>query len=250
MTRRAAVLVAIALGAVVGGAPLPALAQQPGKVFRVGILSPAGRPDTKIFDAFRQGLADLGYIDGKNITIEYRLAAGDTSRLPAMAGELVRLSVDIIVTDTEKSAVITHEATRTIPIVGATLGPDPVAAGLAASLAHPGGNVTGFAGFGVELSGKRLQFLKRPSPQFHGSRHYGTLRTPCQSAGPPKRPPAPSACSSTPSKLPPRTKSPPVRGGGRERHRGTRRRAQRDVLERTGADRRPRRETPNAGHLP
>jgi putative ABC transport system substrate-binding protein len=164
MTRRAAVLVAIALGAVVGGAPLPALAQQPGKVFRVGILSPAGRPDTKIFDAFRQGLADLGYIDGKNITIEYRLAAGDTSRLPAMAGELVRLSVDIIVTDTEKSAVITHEATRTIPIVGATLGPDPVAAGLAASLAHPGGNVTGFAGFGVELSGKRLQFLKEALP--------------------------------------------------------------------------------------
>ena len=81
-----------------------------------------------------------------------------------MAGELVRLPVDVIVTDTQKSAVIAHEATRTIPIVGATLGADPVAAGLAASFAHPGGNVTGFSGFGVELSGKRLQLLKEAAP--------------------------------------------------------------------------------------
>jgi hypothetical protein len=121
-------------------------------VFRIGVLSPAARPDAATFDAFRKGLADLGYIDGQNIRIEYRLAAWDYSRLPAMAGELVRLPVDVIFTDTQKSALIAHEATRTIPIVGATLGADPVAAGLAASFAHPGGNVTGFTGFGIELS--------------------------------------------------------------------------------------------------
>jgi putative tryptophan/tyrosine transport system substrate-binding protein len=143
---------------------LPATAQQSGKVFRIGILAPAARPDAATFDAFRKGLTDLGYIDGQNIRIEYRLAAWDYSRLPAMAGELVRLPVDVIVTDTQKSAVIAHEATRTIPIVAATLGPDPVAAGLAVSFAHPGGNVTGFTGFGIELSGKRLQLLKEASP--------------------------------------------------------------------------------------
>jgi putative tryptophan/tyrosine transport system substrate-binding protein len=164
MKRRAAFLAAVALGAVVVGAPLPSTAQQPGKVFRIGILAPAARPDAASFDAFRKGLADLGYIDGQNIRIEYRLAAWDYSRLPAMAGELVRLPVDVIVTDTQKSALIAQEATHTIPIVGATLGTDPVAAGLAASFAHPGGNVTGFTGFGIELSGKRLQLLKEASP--------------------------------------------------------------------------------------
>jgi putative ABC transport system substrate-binding protein len=130
---------------------------------RIGILSPAERTATKVFDAFRIGLADLGYIDGQNIRIEYRLAAGDYSRLPAMAGELVRLPVDIIVTDGGGVAEIAHDATRTIPIVGG-VGPDPVKTGLAASLAHPGGNVTGFAGFGVELSAKRLQLMKEAFP--------------------------------------------------------------------------------------
>ena len=153
------------LGIAVSGAlALPDMAQQPGKIFRIGVLSPAASPSTKAFDSLRKGLRDLGYIEGTNITIEYRLAAWDYSRLPPMAGELVRLPVDVIVTDTQKSAVIAHEATRTIPIVGATLGADPVAAGLAASFAHPGGNVTGFSGFGVELSGKRLQLLKEAAP--------------------------------------------------------------------------------------
>ena len=159
MNRAAAFLLAMALGAVVGGAPMSALAQQAGKVFRIGVLSLAGQTSTKIFDPFREGLRDLGYVDGQNVTIEYRLAAGDFSRLPAMAGELVRLPVDVIVIDGgTKVAQIAHEATPTIPIVG-PLGPDPVAAGLAASLAHPGGNVTG-----VELSGKRLQLLKEAVP--------------------------------------------------------------------------------------
>jgi len=161
MRRWAAYLLGIAVS---GAVALPDMAQQPGKIFRIGVLSPAASPSTKAFDSLRKGLRDLGYIEGTNITIEYRLAAWDYSRLPPMAGELVRLPVDVIVTDTQKSAVIAHEATRTIPIVGATLGADPVAAGLAASFAHPGGNVTGFSGFGVELSGKRLQLLKEAAP--------------------------------------------------------------------------------------
>jgi putative ABC transport system substrate-binding protein len=138
-------------------------AQQPGKPFRIGILSPAERTSTKVFDAFRKGLAEFGYIDGQNIRIEYRLAAGDYSRLPAMAAELVRLPVDIIVTDGGGVVEVAHDATRTIPIVGG-VGPDPIKAGLAASLAHPGGNVTGFTGFGAELSAKRLQLLKEAFP--------------------------------------------------------------------------------------
>jgi len=164
MTRRAACLIAVAFGALGASTPLPSVAQEAGRVFRIGILSPAARPDTAVFDAFRKGLADLGYIDGQNIRIEYRLAAGDHSRLTAMAGELVGPPVDVIVTDGPKSAQIAHEATRTIPIVGPTLGADPVAADLAASLARPGSNVTGFMGHGPELSGKRLELLKEAVP--------------------------------------------------------------------------------------
>jgi putative ABC transport system substrate-binding protein len=163
MSRAAALLLATAFGAMSVGTGLPGIAQ-PGKPFRIGVLSLADQTSTKIFDAFRQGLHDLGYVEGQNITIEYRLAAGDFGRLPLMAGELVRLPVDVIVVDGGTNvAQIAQAATPTIPIVGA-LGPDPVGAGLAASLAHPGGNVTGFAGFGVELSGKRVQLLKEAFP--------------------------------------------------------------------------------------
>jgi putative tryptophan/tyrosine transport system substrate-binding protein len=160
----AAVFVAIALGAVMAGVALPGTAQQPAKVFRIGILSPAGSPSTKPFDALRERLRELGYIDGANLAIEYRLAAGDYSRLAAMAADLVRLPVDLIVTDTGMATQIAQQATRAIPIVAATISEDPVAAGLAASFAHPGGNLTGFTGFGIELSGKRLQLLKEAFP--------------------------------------------------------------------------------------
>jgi putative ABC transport system substrate-binding protein len=154
----------MALGAVVAGVPLSELAQQAEKPYRIGVLSLADRNSTKIFDAFREGLRDLGYIDGQNITIEYRLAAGDFSRLPAMAGELVQQPVDVIVIEGgAKLAQIAHDATPTIPIVGA-LGSDPVAVGLIMSFAHPGDNITGFAGLNVELSGKRLQLLKETFP--------------------------------------------------------------------------------------
>jgi putative ABC transport system substrate-binding protein len=172
ITPRAAFLAAMVLTATLASAVPPAIAQQPGKVFRLGILSPAARPDTKIFDAFRKGLADLGYIDGQNIRIEYRLSAGDVGRLLAMAEELVRLPVDIIVADGTKSTQIAHKSTRTIPIVGG-VGPDPVAAGLIKSFAHPDGNVTGYSSFGVELSTKRLQLLREASPEIS---HMAALR--------------------------------------------------------------------------
>jgi putative tryptophan/tyrosine transport system substrate-binding protein len=110
----AAVFLALAFAASVS---LPAAAQQAAKPIRIGILSPAQQTSTKSFDAFREGLRGLGYIDGENITIEYRLAAGDLSRLPAMAADLVRLPVDVILTDGPKAGEFAHEATQTIPIV-------------------------------------------------------------------------------------------------------------------------------------
>jgi putative tryptophan/tyrosine transport system substrate-binding protein len=175
MTRYAAFLAATALGTLVAATTLPALAQKPGKVLHIGILSPAGSPSTRAFDAFRNGLRELGYVEGSNIKIEYRLADWDYGRLPAMAADLVRLPVDVIVTDTPRSAWIAQEATHTIPIVAATAGADPVAAGLVTSLAHPGGNITGFTGLGIELSGKRMQLLKEAVP---GVTHVGVLRNP------------------------------------------------------------------------
>jgi len=147
------------LGIAVSGAlALPDMAQQPGKIFRIGVLSPAASPSTKAFDSLRKGLRDLGYIEGANITIEYRLAAGDYGQLPGMAADLVRVPVDLIVTDSGIATQIARQATRAIPIVAATAGADPVATGLAVSLAHPGGNVTGFTGY--ELGGKRLELLR------------------------------------------------------------------------------------------
>jgi putative tryptophan/tyrosine transport system substrate-binding protein len=158
MKRRAARLLAVVM---LAGAPLSAPAQQPGKSFRIGMLSPgAPGPSTASAGvAFRNGLRDLGYIDGGNITFEVR-RAGDFSRLRAMASELVQLPVDLIYTDV---AQIASQATRTIPIVSATLF-DPIGAGLAASLAHPGGNVTGLTLFSEELSAKRLQLLQEAIP--------------------------------------------------------------------------------------
>jgi len=161
MRRRSLVIAGLAVLLL---APEQSVGQQPqSKIPRVGILSPAEQTSTKIFDAFRDGLRDLGYVDGQNIIIEYRLADGDYSRLPTLAGELVRFPVDIIVTDGQISALVAHEATRTIPIVGG-VGSDPVGAGLVKSFAHPGGNVTGFSPFGAELNAKRLQLLKETIP--------------------------------------------------------------------------------------
>ena len=173
MRRRSVILTA--LGALIV-APMPLAGQQgQAKIPRIGILSPAASSSTKGFEAFRKGLGELGYIEGWNIEIEYRLAAWDYGRLPAMAADLVRLPVDVIVTDTTRAAQIAKDATHTIPIVAATAGADPVATGLAVSFAHPGANLTGFTGVGAEVSSKRVQLLKDAIP---GVSRIAALRNP------------------------------------------------------------------------
>jgi putative ABC transport system substrate-binding protein len=154
----------LALAALALGLPCSVLAQQQGRAFRIGILSPAERSSTKVFEAFREGLRALGYIEGRNIVIEYRLAAGNAGRLPLLAADLARLPVDLIVTDGgDKVAEIAHQAAPTIPIVMATAG-SPVVFGLVESLRRPGGNLTGFTLLSVELSAKRLELLREAFP--------------------------------------------------------------------------------------
>jgi putative ABC transport system substrate-binding protein len=153
----------LALWAMLFALCFSAQAQQAKKVPRVGVLRPGSPPDPYV-DAFRQGLRDLGYVEGKNIAIEYRWAEGRSARLPLLAAELVHLKVDVIMTQGEVATRVVKEATSTIPIVMATSG-DPVGAGLIASLAHPGGNVTGLSSVSTELTGKRLQLLKEAVPK-------------------------------------------------------------------------------------
>jgi putative ABC transport system substrate-binding protein len=145
-------------------APLAAQAQQVGKVPRIGFLfygSPGSSPE---LDAFRQGLRELGYIEGQNIAIEYRFASGRVERLPELAAELVRLKVDVIVTPTTPASQAAKQATGTIPIVFAGVA-DAVGAGLITNIARPGGNVTGLASISAELGGKRLELLKQVAPK-------------------------------------------------------------------------------------
>jgi putative ABC transport system substrate-binding protein len=138
-------------------------AQQPGKTFRIGFLDPStASGSTVLVDAFRQELSKLGWIEGKNITIEYRFAE-NKGRLPELAAELVRLKVDLIVVTGLTPALAAKGATTTIPIV-MTTSADPVAAGLVASLGRPGGNVTGFSTLPEELNTKRLEILKDAIP--------------------------------------------------------------------------------------
>ena len=148
------------------GAPLATEAQPPSKVPRIGFLMPLLTPErAHQLEAFRQRLHELGWIEGQNVALELRYAeAGtDTARLPDFAADLVRLNVDVIVT-VGGTTRIAQSATRTIPIVMVTAG-DPVEAGFVTSLAQPGGNITGLAGLGAELSGKRLELLKQAVPQ-------------------------------------------------------------------------------------
>jgi len=149
---------AIALTFIFGGAV--ATAQQPKKIPLIGRLSgPSISTGSARTDAFRQGLRELGYVEGKNIVIEYRSAEGKLDRLPALAAELVRLKVDIIVTTGPIPTRAAKEATTTIPIV-MTFDPDPVGSGFVASLARPGGNITGLSTLSPEISGKQLGLLK------------------------------------------------------------------------------------------
>src|SRR5712691_7454673 len=140
--------------------PLAAAAQSAGKVWRIGYLVAGSR---RIHEAFRQGLRDLGYVEGQNLTIEYRYADNQLDRLSDLAAELVRLPVDVLVTPGENAARVAQQATHTIPIVLAA-GSDPVGLGLVASLARPGGNLTGLSLMGSELEGKRLELLKEAVP--------------------------------------------------------------------------------------
>jgi putative tryptophan/tyrosine transport system substrate-binding protein len=144
---------------------VPAKAQQPAKVPRIGFLSPVSPSATALWhEAFRQGLRDLGWIEGKNISIEYRYADGRSDHLPDLAADLVRLKVDIIVASSGTDALAAKNATREIPIVVAS-GGDPVAIGLVESLARPGGNITGLSQIAPELAGKRLELLKEVVPK-------------------------------------------------------------------------------------
>jgi putative tryptophan/tyrosine transport system substrate-binding protein len=144
-----------------------AQAQQPKKVPRIGFLAngSASDPPTVLrLDAFRQGLRELGYTEGKNINIEYRYAGGRFERLPELAEELVRLQVDILVVTTDLTALAARKSTPTIPIVMASSG-NPIGSGLVASFARPGGNVTGLYQYSPELVGKRLELLKEVVPK-------------------------------------------------------------------------------------
>jgi len=158
------------VGTLAGGlltAPLAAQAQQVGKVFRVVYLSP-GSPSEPFrqrrFEAFRQGLRELGYVEGRNIAIESRWAEGKYDRYPALAADLVRLKVDVIVPVGGAATQATQQATRTIPIVMSVV-IDPVGSGLVASLARPGGNVTGLTIMASDLVGKQLELLKEVVPK-------------------------------------------------------------------------------------
>jgi ABC-type uncharacterized transport system substrate-binding protein len=155
------------LGTLAGGllaAPLAAQAQSAGKVWKLGYLDQGAAARSKPYvDGLKQGLHDLGWVEGRNILIEARFAEGRTDQLPGLAAELVRLKMDVIVTSTTPAALAAKHATTTIPIViGFTA--DPVGSGIVASLAHPGGNITGWTHSGLELRAKYLELLKEAVP--------------------------------------------------------------------------------------
>lgn len=146
-------------------APVRASAQPVGKVYRIAFLgstSPSGYASQ--LEAFRGGLRDLGYVEGRNLMIEFRWARGKIERLPELAAELVRLKPDVLVTHGPPGALAAKRATETIPIVMGVVG-DPVALGLVVSLARPGGNVTGSTFFVPELNAKRIEILKEAFPR-------------------------------------------------------------------------------------
>ena len=160
----------IALGAGMVAAPLATLSQQQGKVWRVGFLSAAAGDSRSMprVQAIRDGLRDYGYVEGSNLQLELRWADGKLDRLPSLAAELVALKVDAIVVVGTSGTAAALAATRTIPIIMATSS-DPVADGHAASLAHPGGNVTGLSSMSAELGAKRIQLLKEVFPKLSRS---------------------------------------------------------------------------------
>ena len=166
------------LGGAAAAWPLAARAQQSTNKVSVGFLS-VNAPSAMIarIDAFQRGLGDLGYIVGQNIAVEYRFAEGQPDRLRALADELVHLKVSVIVTEGTTSTRYAKEATSTIPIVMAQ-DPDPVGMGFVASLARPGGNITGLSNLRTDLGGKRLEILKDTVPGLARVAIIGTSTTP------------------------------------------------------------------------
>jgi putative ABC transport system substrate-binding protein len=171
MNRRDAILVLVALGT----SPRAAAAQGAGVTRLIGYLDQGSAArDGPYVDAFRQGLRDLGWIEGRNIAIEFRFAEGKTDRLPALAADLVRLKVDVLVTSTTPAALAAKHATSTIPIV-IGLAADPVGSGIVASLGHPGGNITGWTHQGLDLRAKYLELIKEALPT---ATRFGVLWNP------------------------------------------------------------------------
>lgn len=155
---------AIAAGVAIAFTPLRAFAQQPGKVWRVGFLTFQSGPEDPPFKAFRDQLRQLGYAEGRNLSIEPRWAAGSDARLQEMVADLLRLKVDVIVTRSTTATAAARRATGIIPIVMAAAA-NPVGAGLIASLARPGGNITGLDLNSTEIAGKLLQLLREVLPK-------------------------------------------------------------------------------------
>ena len=177
VTRRRLV---IALGASALAAPLASLAQQPARIPRIGYLAtpdPAVTPH--LLDAFRAGLREHGYIEGQNIVMEYRWVEGTSQRFDDLAVDLVRSKVELILAWSTPAVIAAKQATSTIPIVMLAVG-DPVGAGLVASLARPGGNITGLTNSDVELAPKRLQLLKEVLPRLS---RVAVLRNPTNLSG-------------------------------------------------------------------
>jgi putative ABC transport system substrate-binding protein len=165
------VVVLLAVGAI-------AEAQQPAKITRIGYLDAVSLSvNAARVEAFRQSLRKLGYVEGKNIFIEWRSADGKLDRLPALAAELVHLKIDIIVTGGRSATRAAKEATSTIPIV-MTQDSDPVANGFVASLARPGGNITGLSTLAPELSGKQLELMKEIIPKLSRVAVFGSSTSP------------------------------------------------------------------------
>jgi len=167
----------VALSAMLLVFSVRAEAQQPATVPRIGFLSSTDNRFS--FESFRQGLRDLGYIEGKNIVIEYRTAEARQDRIPGLVAELVQLKVDVLVSTSQRAIERTKQATKTIPIV-MLANFDPVATGIVDSLARPGGNITGLSTLQRELSGKRLELLREAIP---GISRVGVLWNP-DSSGP------------------------------------------------------------------
>src|SRR5262245_41834016 len=158
-------ILSLAVGCLFSAIGFSTEAQRPGKIQRIGFLSSGFSSPSHWTTRIGKELRDLGYIEGKNIAIESRFAEGKPNRLPALADELVRLKVEVIVAGGTNDARAAQNATKTIPIVMAGIGIDPVEAGLVESLAHPGGNVTGLTNLNPQLGGKRLELLKEAVPK-------------------------------------------------------------------------------------